>query len=950
MESSDVLMFEPSRNKNSFASFSRQNSSQRSPLMASGSSNWSPAKDEETDDQMAGSSAPPQVHTGWDLSKAGMDCDSLTPGSQYRSLEDVCEQTKARMAAVNHGSLPSIYPSSGDSMASSTSATSFETSGGEDETELSFDSNQEYFPMTPAKTGGYSSSAFSHRQPSSATSEHFSPLTNAPPGYGDNSKPRNQSIDCSPRSGLRSMIYGESPADERLSTPVPESPQSGTIRKNSLGQSLNRSLKNKTTHSSPLSAVSNLSNVSEHGSAASSSLASSATFKQPPSSSLSTRRKLPPLAIHGALSDCSLGMPQTPGGTVFSGARDGAANLGRAPVSPFQPPTPLAAASMQQAQAQLQPLAQPPTARKPAGFPMASPVVRTQQMQRQGSLGPMSPLSREFANVSMRTASPTQINTSQASSTSQESSWSTSTAVTTPPRSPMGVSKPLPSKGEIAPTLSRESSGESSGSSRRDKKRSKEIVTSTLREENSVGAARPKLLKSKSSNRVAPYPTAKDSLLVSPQSSRGKADLGTSPSMLSSSNFAATVMEKSLSAPQQPSLSEAKTVSAKHLASRKLHPAFVSNYTITDELGSGGFGFVVGAHRNVDGMPVAVKFIWKEKVPSHGWVRDPSLGVIPLEAFVLRVVDHPCVVKFIELFDDEEFFYLVMEMHGTPWKAPEDLAQESVAPATKPAAPSPASVTASPKVAIYAPDSSNPSESFGLSASPVNSEFDTSSSSLASTGGSVSPSGRKSSTSSLAPPPRPAPLERRTSRDLFECIEQHSRFPEDRAAWVFAQIVEAVFFLDKLGICHRDIKDENCVIDSDWNVKLIDFGSAVISDPRKPAPYFNRFFGTMTFASAEILHGQQYRAPHAEVWSLGVLLSILLSGECPFSDPHAAKRGRISSRVRSTWSAEALDLLCGCVQVDPDRRATISQVRDHPWVRRAWSDRGLQRPSAPQIF
>ncbi|PWN27590.1 Pkinase-domain-containing protein, partial [Jaminaea rosea] len=386
--------------------------------------------------------------------------------------------------------------------------------------------------------------------------------------------------------------------------------------------------------------------------------------------------------------------------------------------------------------------------------------------------------------------------------------------------------------------------------------------------------------------------------------------------LLGVSHLQSTSMAKSLSAPPQPTPSEPKTVSAKHLATRPLHPVFAANYTLGDELGSGGFGFVVSATRNEDSLPVAVKFIWKTKVPSHGWVRDPTLGVIPLEAFVLRVVDHPCVVKFHELFDDEEFFYLVMEMHGTPWKAPEGDA---------PAAP----------LAIYAPDSSEPV----LSASPSGSDSlslpppcsPTPSSSSPSSDGTTTSATTTASTN-LKVPPRPAPMSRRTSRDLFECIEQHSRFPESRAAWVFAQIVEAVYYLDKLGIAHRDIKDENCVIDSEWNVKLIDFGSAVISDPRKPAPYFNRFFGTMTFASAEILNGQQYRAPHAEVWSLGVLLSILLSGECPFSDPSAAKRGRISSRVKGSWSPAALDLLGGCVQVDPERRATIEQVREHPWV------------------
>ena len=61
-------------------------------------------------------------------------------------------------------------------------------------------------------------------------------------------------------------------------------------------------------------------------------------------------------------------------------------------------------------------------------------------------------------------------------------------------------------------------------------------------------------------------------------------------------------------------------------------------------------------------------------------------------------------------------------------------------------------------------------------------------------------------------------MERRASCDLFECIEQHSRFDAETAKYVFRQIVDVVAALGALGICHRDIKDENIVISSDLKV------------------------------------------------------------------------------------------------------------------------------------
>lgn len=58
---------------------------------------------------------------------------------------------------------------------------------------------------------------------------------------------------------------------------------------------------------------------------------------------------------------------------------------------------------------------------------------------------------------------------------------------------------------------------------------------------------------------------------------------------------------------------------------------------------------------------------------------------------------------------------------------------------------------------------------------------------------------------------------RRPSYDLFECIEQSTqkRLTEPQARYVFSQVVDAVHYLDTLGIAHRDIKDENLVISDD---------------------------------------------------------------------------------------------------------------------------------------
>lgn len=64
-------------------------------------------------------------------------------------------------------------------------------------------------------------------------------------------------------------------------------------------------------------------------------------------------------------------------------------------------------------------------------------------------------------------------------------------------------------------------------------------------------------------------------------------------------------------------------------------------------------------------------------------------------------------------------------------------------------------------------------------------------------------------------------ITRRPSHDLFECIEQSAdkRLTEAQARYVFSQVVDAVHYLDRHGIAHRDIKDENLVIDKNLKVR-----------------------------------------------------------------------------------------------------------------------------------
>jgi len=119
-------------------------------------------------------------------------------------------------------------------------------------------------------------------------------------------------------------------------------------------------------------------------------------------------------------------------------------------------------------------------------------------------------------------------------------------------------------------------------------------------------------------------------------------------------------------------------------------------------------------------------------------------------------------------------------------------------------------------------------------------------------------------------------------------------------------------------------------------VKLIDFGSAVIEDLSKPRPFYDIFYGTTAYASSEVLRSQAYRAGPAEVWTLGVLLSYLLTGTSPFPTESDAIRGRIrfGAAIEKKLSSSVLGLMRMCLEPEPDRRATIEEVRNHSWLRK----------------
>lgn len=166
--------------------------------------------------------------------------------------------------------------------------------------------------------------------------------------------------------------------------------------------------------------------------------------------------------------------------------------------------------------------------------------------------------------------------------------------------------------------------------------------------------------------------------------------------------------------------------------------------------------------------------------------------------------------------------------------------------------------------------------------------------------------------------------------DLFDYIEVQSNMEESECRSIFVQVARAIHHLHtKANVVHRDIKDENVILDGDGNIKLIDFGSAAYI---KSGP-FDVFVGTIDYAAPEVLGGKPYGGKEQDVWALGILLYTIIYKENPFYSIDEIMDRDL--RVPYTISDESIDLIRQMLNRNVSQRYNIDQVLAHAWCKEA---------------
>ncbi|TKY87638.1 hypothetical protein EX895_003219 [Sporisorium graminicola] len=168
--------------------------------------------------------------------------------------------------------------------------------------------------------------------------------------------------------------------------------------------------------------------------------------------------------------------------------------------------------------------------------------------------------------------------------------------------------------------------------------------------------------------------------------------------------------------------------------------------------------------------------------------------------------------------------------------------------------------------------------------------------------------------------------------ELFQYIVDRGRMPEQEARRFFQQVICAMEYCHRHKIVHRDLKPENLLLDEYLNVKIGDFG---LSNIMTDGDFLKTSCGSPNYAAPEVISGRLYAGPEIDIWSCGVILYVMLCGRLPFDDEYIPtlfkKINNGIYTLPSYLSQEARHLLSQMLIVDPVKRITIQEIRQHPW-------------------
>ncbi|XP_011342762.1 testis-specific serine/threonine-protein kinase 1 isoform X2 [Ooceraea biroi] len=177
--------------------------------------------------------------------------------------------------------------------------------------------------------------------------------------------------------------------------------------------------------------------------------------------------------------------------------------------------------------------------------------------------------------------------------------------------------------------------------------------------------------------------------------------------------------------------------------------------------------------------------------------------------------------------------------------------------------------------------------------------------------------------------------------DLLDFILKNGAVAENQARVWFRQLTLGLQYLHEMEIAHRDVKCENVLLTSNYNVKLADFGFArYMIDGRGKRVLSDTYCGSLSYAAPEVLRGFPYNPKISDVWSLGVILYILLNKAMPFDEDNikrlyeqqVARRWKFRSKVADVLTDHVKRLVNSLLEPDVSKRWRLDQIMHSDWI------------------
>ena len=169
--------------------------------------------------------------------------------------------------------------------------------------------------------------------------------------------------------------------------------------------------------------------------------------------------------------------------------------------------------------------------------------------------------------------------------------------------------------------------------------------------------------------------------------------------------------------------------------------------------------------------------------------------------------------------------------------------------------------------------------------------------------------------------------------ELFQYIVDRGLLTDELAKPILKQFMEAIAYIHSIGVAHRDLKPENLLLDQFAIAKLSDFGLSCFLDPQG---YSHTPCGSPCYASPECLSGLPYDGKKSDIWSCGVILYAMVTGQLPWTKRNQTqlfeqiRRGEYS--IPSFLSPDCSDLIRRMMDIDYRTRFSAQEVLQHPFL------------------